>query len=74
MDRRPFGRPGLSEALTACAHKWAEQSCMDQQLSLRITDAKTLARVAQLLGGPSAGRPPVYPAPAPGGPAARSAT
>jgi hypothetical protein len=74
MDRRPSGRPGLSEALTARARQWAEQSCMDQQLCPRITDAKTLAHVAQLLGGPPEGRPPVYPAPAPEGTAARSAT
>jgi hypothetical protein len=58
MDRRQSGRAGLSDDLVARARKWAEESCMDQGLSTRISDAKTLASVARLIGGPPGGRPP----------------
>lgn len=49
------GRPGLSEELILRAREWAERSCMDQQLPVKITDPATLARVARLLGAVPAG-------------------
>jgi hypothetical protein len=65
MDRRPAGRPGLSESLTVRAHQWAEQSCLDQQLPAKMRDPRTVKRVARLLGAqPAADRR--LPAPADG--------
>jgi hypothetical protein len=50
MGLQRAGRPGLSDALIARAHQWAEQSCLDQQLPLKVADRTAIAQVAALLG------------------------
>lgn len=50
MARLPAGSPGLTDDLRARARAWAERSCLDQQLPLKITDPRTLRDMAQLLG------------------------
>lgn len=55
MARQPVGLPGLNDALTARAHQWAEQSCLDQHLPTKITDPVVLGEVASLLGAGPAG-------------------
>ena len=50
MGRPRAGPPGLTDDLTARARAWAERSCLDQQLPVKITEARTLREVASLLG------------------------
>ena len=50
MARLPAGPPGLSDDLAALAREWAERSCLDQGLPVKIGDARTLRDVASLLG------------------------
>jgi hypothetical protein len=61
MGRPPAGSAGLTDELQAWARTWAERSCLDQDLALKITEAGALLRVARLLGantnGRAAGRP-----------------
>jgi len=69
------GWRGLTDDLQPCARQWAERSCLDQQLPVKITDPRTLRDIAQLLGAsvdtsdpPDGGQPrgveAVVPAPA----------
>ena len=58
MGRLPVGPPGLTDELRETARAWAERSCLDQQLPLKITDARTLRDVAQLLGSSVGGSNP----------------
>ena len=55
MARLPAGLPGLSDDLRECAREWAERSCLDQGLPVKIRDPRTLRDVAQLLGASVAG-------------------
>ena len=50
MARPRAGSPGLTDDLRARARAWAEQSCADQQLPVKITDTRALASVVCLLG------------------------
>ncbi len=50
MARLPAGSRGLTDDLRTCARQWAERSCLDQGLPLKISDPRTLRDVAQLLG------------------------
>jgi hypothetical protein len=52
VARRPAGRSG-AEDLTARAQAWAERSCLDQQLPVKVADRRVLAEVADLLGLPA---------------------
>ena len=56
MDRRRVGSRGLTNDLQARAREWAERSCVDQQLPLKITDMGVLSTVASLLGVASTDR------------------
>ena len=58
MGRLPAGWRGLTDDLQACARHWAERSCLDQQLPLKISDPRTLRDVAQLLGASVDGSDP----------------
>jgi len=50
VGRPRAGSRGLTDDLVTRARQWAERSCLDQQLPLKITDPRTLRDVAQLLG------------------------
>ena len=50
MGRRRVGSRGLTDDLQARAREWAERSCVDQQLPLKITDMGVLSAVASLIG------------------------
>jgi hypothetical protein len=52
MARPPAGRSGL-EDLTARAQAWAERSCADQGVPVKVADRRVLAEVADLLGLPA---------------------
>ena len=54
MARPPAGSRGLSDDLIARAHTWAEHSCMDQHLPVRVADTRSLRDVASLLGATDA--------------------
>lgn len=56
MVRRRAGSRGLTDDLQARAREWAERSCMDQQLPLKIADMGVLSTVASLLGAANTGR------------------
>ena len=58
MGRLPAGPPGLTDDLVTLAREWAERSCLDQGLAVRISDARTLRDVAQLLGASVEGSDP----------------
>lgn len=75
MGRLPAGPPGLTDDLRTRAREWAERSCLEQGLSVKVSDPRTLRDVAQLLrasvegSDPPDGREPggveaVVPAPA----------
>ena len=48
MARPPAGRSGLDD-LQARAQAWAERSCLDQGVPVRLSDPQTVAQVAELL-------------------------
>lgn len=48
MARPPAGRSGPDD-LEARAQAWAERSCLDQGVPLRLSDPQTVAQVAELL-------------------------
>ena len=48
MGRPPVGRSGTDD-LKARAIAWVERSCMDQDISVTITDPQTIAAVAEVL-------------------------
>jgi hypothetical protein len=50
MGRLPAGRSGLDETLRARAQAWVERSCLDQNVSVKVTDPNVLMRIAELLG------------------------
>ena len=58
MGRLPVGPPGLTDDLRTRARQWAERSCLDQGLALKISDPRTLRDVAQLLGASVDGSDP----------------
>lgn len=58
MARLPAGPPGLTDNLAALAREWAERSCVDQGLVVKISDRRTLRDVAQLLGASVGGSDP----------------
>ena len=58
MGRPLAGWRGLTDDLQACARQWAERSCLDQALALKISDPRTLRDVAQLLGARVEGSDP----------------
>lgn len=55
MVRQRSGLPGLSDDLAARARLWAEQSCAEQGLPVKVTARDVLGQVAVLLGAASAG-------------------
>ncbi len=58
MGRLPAGSPGLTDDLVTVAREWAERSCLDQGLSVKVSDPRTLRDVAQLLGASVEGSDP----------------
>ena len=48
MARPPAGRSGPDD-LEARAQAWAERSCLDQGVPLRLSDPQVVAQVAELL-------------------------
>ena len=52
MARPPAGRSGPDD-LQARAQAWAERSCLDQGVPVKVTDRRVLAEVADLLGLPA---------------------
>jgi len=58
VGRLPAGPPGLTDALVTLAREWAERSCLDQGLAVKIRDPRTLRDVAQLLGASVSGSDP----------------
>jgi hypothetical protein len=54
MGRLPAGRSGLDETVKARAQAWAERSCLDQNISAKVTDPNVLTRIAELLGSTAA--------------------
>ena len=56
MGRPPAGPRGLSEALRAEARLWAEESCLDQQLPLKVRDRSAVLDIVRLLTGTSGER------------------
>jgi hypothetical protein len=48
VGRPPVGRSGTDD-LKARAIAWVERSCMDQGVSVTITDPQTIAAVAEVL-------------------------
>ena len=55
---RLLGSVGVTDDLAACAREWAERSCLDQGLSVKVSDPRTLRDVAQLLGTRISGSDP----------------
>ena len=53
-----LGRVALTDDLVALARQWAERSCLDQGLAVKISDARMLRDVAQLLGARAEGSDP----------------
>ena len=49
MARPPAGRSGPDD-LQARAQAWAERSCADQGVPVKVADRRVLAEVAELLG------------------------
>ena len=60
MGLLPARSPGLTDDLRECARAWAERSCLDQGLAVRISDPRTLRDVASLLGVNVGGSDPPY--------------
>ena len=58
MGRPRAGSRGLTDDLRTCARQWAERSCLDQGLALKIRDPRMLRDVAQLLGASVEGSDP----------------
>jgi hypothetical protein len=52
------GSRGLTDDLRTRARQWAERSCLEQGLALKISDPRTLRDVAQLLGASVEGSHP----------------
>ena len=50
MGHPRAGWRGLTDDLVTRARQWAERSCLDQGLSVKVSDPRTLRDVAQLLG------------------------
>ena len=50
MGLLPAGLPGLTDDLRARARQWAERSCLEQGLALKISEPRTLRDIASLLG------------------------
>ena len=50
VARPPAGRSGLDGDLGARARAWAERTCLDQDIPLKVSDPVTIEKVAQLLG------------------------
>ncbi len=48
----------MTDDLRECARAWAERSCVEQGLPVKISDARTLRDVAQLLGATVEGSDP----------------
>jgi hypothetical protein len=48
MARPPAGRSGPDD-LQARAQAWAERSCLDQGVPVRLNDPQAVAQVAELL-------------------------
>jgi hypothetical protein len=48
MARPPAGRSGPDD-LQARAQAWAERSCLDQGVPVRLSDPQAVAQVAELL-------------------------
>lgn len=57
MGRPRAGSRGLNEALHAEARRWAEESCLDQQLPVKVTDGPTVLDIALLVSGTSSSEP-----------------
>jgi hypothetical protein len=50
VGRPPAGRSGADgDDLAARARAWAERTCLDQGVALKISDPQTIASVAELL-------------------------
>jgi hypothetical protein len=50
VGRPPAGRSGAeAEKLAARARAWAERSCLDQGVPVRLSEPQAVARVAELL-------------------------
>ena len=60
MGRPRAGWRGLTDDLQALAHSWAERSCLDQGLPVKVRDVGTLRDVAQLLGASVVGSHPPH--------------
>jgi hypothetical protein len=50
VGRPRAGSRGLTDDLVTRARQWAERSCLDQGLPLKVSDSRILRDVAQLLG------------------------
>jgi hypothetical protein len=55
MGRRPAGRNGTDfdltteEGFAASARAWAERTCAEQGIPVKVSDPQTIAKVAELL-------------------------
>ncbi len=49
MDHLPAGLSGTDEQFAAHARAWAEQTCIEQGVAVKVSDPLTIAKVGELL-------------------------
>jgi hypothetical protein len=49
MARRPAGFSGIEEEFAASAIEWVERECAEQGIPVKLSDPRTIEKVATLL-------------------------